>query len=279
MSVATPQESAEKELDGLKEQIRQIQKALVAERERARWSARVTAFVGTVMLLAVVCYFAYGYFRFREVTEPEKIVDVAQTLVDEQLPRARAELEQQIIKSAPQWAENLSRKAQESLPEGRKKLEEHVLKETESTLNEVEVLSEKQFREFLTKNRSTLERKYKELAASPELAEKSLQELEVPLDDAFQSEMRSVAQRVNRDLVAMNKNLTLLKERKALTPEQEVERQVWMIVRRLQLEYVDDTPRAGLVKKTPKPRAPTEKPKTPAKKTAEVKKKAKVAED
>jgi hypothetical protein len=251
MSVISSEESAEKELAELQEQLKQLHKTLSAERQRAQWSARITAFVGTVCLLAITCYFAYGYHRFRQVTEPENIVDVAQTLVDDNLPKARAALEKEVIKSAPEWAEGLSRKAQDSMPEARKKVQQYFVEETERTLDEVAVLSEKQFREFLRKNKPTLEKKYKELAESPELAEKSLQELELPLDEAFQTEMRTLAARASRDLTSANQNLIRLKERKNLTQEQEIERQVWMIVRRLQLEYVDDTPRAGLASKPP----------------------------
>jgi hypothetical protein len=187
--------------------------------------------------------------------------------VDDNLPKVRASLEKEVIKSAPEWAEGLSRKAQDSMPEARKKVQQYFVEETERTLDEVAVLSEKQFREFLRKNKPALEKKYKELADSPELAEKSLQELELPLDEAFQTEMRTLAARVSRDLNSANQNLIRLKERKNLTEEQEIERQVWMIVRRLQLEYVDDTPRAGLASKSPlhKPKAPEKAGKEKAK--------------
>jgi hypothetical protein len=70
----------------LRKQVDRLRDELARERSR---TARATVFSVIVALLALCAagaYFAYGYKLFVEVTEPEKVVDVAEGLIDEKLP-------------------------------------------------------------------------------------------------------------------------------------------------------------------------------------------------
>ena len=135
----------------------------------------------------------------------------------------------------------------------REKAVKVITDEAETKLEEASVLSEKTFRDFLVKNRPTLEQKYKELATSPKLAEQSLHDLEVTLDGELSGEMRQHIAEVARNLASAERNLRRLQLARDLTPEQDVERQVWMLVRRLQMEQLNEAERTS-------PRMPARRP-------------------
>jgi hypothetical protein len=263
--MSTTTEPVENELVMLKDRLDKLQKELEAQRRSASHSTTLTAIVGAIILLLISAYFIYGYQRFRSITEPEKVVDVAQAIVDENLPRVRDSVEKEIAQSAPKWAEGLSRKAQDSMPDVRKKAVQYLTDEADKKIQEASLMTEKTFREFLTKNRAQLEQKYKEIAASPQLAEKSLSELQLCLDDQMSTELRLLAADAIRSISSANRNLIRLQDGKSLTPEQQVERQVWMLVRRLQMENLAEAERI---------RAPIRKVATPenTKETAKDKK-------
>lgn len=222
-----------------------------AEQCRTRRSAQLTAIAGAVLLLVVTGYFLYAYNRISEGTQPEVLVGAAESMIDDNLPAIRQSLEKQIVQSAPQWAEGLSRKAQEAMPDMRKKAVAVLTDEAEAKLEQASVLSEKTFREFLVNNRPVLEQKYKELATSPQLAEKSLLELELPLDRQVSEEMRQQLEEVVRNVTAAEANLRRLQAAKDLTSEQRVERDVWMLVRRMQMEHLNEAERMSPKMKHP----------------------------
>jgi hypothetical protein len=257
MSTTTTPDSTPQEQSVLLQQLETLRKTVEAEQCRARRSSQLTAIVGAALLLVVTGYFLYAYNRISAATQPEVLVSVAETMIDDNLPVIRQSLEKEIAQSAPQWAEGLSRKAQEAMPDMRKKAVAVLTDEAEAKLEEASVLSEKTFREFLVNNKPVLEQKYKELATSPQLAEKSLLELELPLDRQVSEEMRQQLEEVVRNVTAAERNLRRLQSAKDLTAEQRVERDVWMLVRRLQMEHLNEAERMSKVKRPLKKETPT----------------------
>jgi hypothetical protein len=246
----------QKQLDRLREQ-------LAAERASTSRATTLTAVVAVIALLLVCGYFAYGYKLFAEVTEPEKVVDAAEGMIEEKLPEARNTLEEQIIKSAPQWAAGLSKQAQDGLPDARKRLTDRFVAEAEKASNEASVLSEEHYRKFLRNNKSTLEEALKDLAKNPELAEATLQKIEIPLESELGGDMKLDAKELCRDIGSVRNNLQRLIEGKGLTPEQKVERRVWMLARRLQAEGMGQSTSesATTVPASTKPKGAAETPK------------------
>src|SRR2546428_527732 len=98
----------------LTQRIDQLHRELVAQRKRTDQSAIITALLGGVILIALAGYFYFGYTQFSEVTRPERIVQAAQTVVNDNLPVARKAIEDEVVRSAPVWAESLSKQAQNS---------------------------------------------------------------------------------------------------------------------------------------------------------------------
>jgi hypothetical protein len=248
----------------IQRQLDRLRDNLARERGRTSRATFFTVAVAVIALLLVGGYFAYAYKLFAEMTEPEKIVDVAEGLIEEKLPEARTALEDQIIKSAPQWAEGLSKQAQDGLPEARRRLTDRFLVEAEKAAGEANVLTEEHYRKFLRANKPALEETIKDLAKSPDLAEESLQRIELPLENELVGDMKLDAHEVCRDIVSVRANLQRLSGGKGLTPEQKVERRVWMLARRLHAEGTGSTPSESSPALTPvaaKPKGPAEAPK------------------
>jgi len=225
----------------LRKQVDRVRDELASERRRMARATVFTVIVALLALCAAGAYFSYGYKLFVEVTEPEKVVDVAEGLIDEKLPEARNTLEEQIIKSAPQWAEGLSKQAQDGLPEMRAKLSDRFIQEAEKATREAEILSEEHFRKYLRDNKPRLEQVLKDLANNPDLAEDSLLQIEVPLEKELGAQMNLDAREVCKDVASVRKNLERLTNEKGLSAEQRVERRVWMLARRLQLEGMGES--------------------------------------
>jgi hypothetical protein len=221
------------------EQLAKIQQDLEALRARSVRSTWATLLLGALVLTALAVYFVVGYQQINAATDPEQLVSAAEAMLDERLPQVRKTAGEEIKKAAPQLAASASKQLQEAIPAGRKRLENYTLDQIDETLKESQLLSEQQFTAYLRANRPVLEAKFKELAANDRLAEKSLDELALPLEAQLAPDLRAKAQESIYVLLAMNDKLARLKDGKGLSPDEQVERRILMTVRRLQTERVD----------------------------------------
>jgi hypothetical protein len=208
------------------------------EKERARTtrSTWLTTLVGLALLGLLGFYFWYGYQRFREVTEPEKLVDVAQLMLDEQLPEARRSLEAEIAKNAPVWAQTLSEQAVGSMPMAREQLREYILKGIEKQEERLLTITTEQFRGALQKNHDELAKLFRELQTNPTLAEGQLETLEKMLEAEFASDMKAESALLLETLQVLNKELARFREGKDLTEDEQVMRRALLLARTLVTE-------------------------------------------
>jgi hypothetical protein len=212
---------------------------MASQRRQLAWRTRFTAFVALVLLAVLAGYFYFGYRNFDDVTRPELVVQAAETFIDMNLPELRKSLQAEIIRSAPGWAEQLSEQLQTSMPQAREQLENHVVQQMDGILHEANAMSQDQFRTFLQQNRPVLERGFQDLASSPKLAEKTMDEVIDALDQQLSLQMKRESSELFDTVVQMKQKLDLLKNAQNLTNEQQIERRVLMLTRRLQLETVE----------------------------------------
>src|SRR6266852_3389149 len=106
----------------LKERLQRLEQELTRQRKRIDGSTTLMTVVGIIALLAVAGYAWYGYREISIFTDPNKIVDLGQQLLDDNIPQLRRKLETEIGQAAPQWASTLSKEALGALPAGRKRL-------------------------------------------------------------------------------------------------------------------------------------------------------------
>jgi hypothetical protein len=240
MSLATPPATGGNTT--LLQRLDQVRQEIAAQRRRTARSAMLTAVVGLAALALLGAYFYYGYTSLNEVTQPKKLVDVAQQVADDNLPQARAALEEQIKNAAPGLAVDLSKRMLEAMPNARESLEGYALEQLDTAVDQSASLSDEQFDAFIKDSRPLLQAKYKELAGKPELAKESLEEVEAALDKQVRADMKAHVTELLATLMASNEKLKRLKEGKGLTPDEKIERRVLMLARRLRAEQAGETP-------------------------------------
>jgi hypothetical protein len=204
-------------------------------------STLLTVIVGIVVMIALGCWLYYGLRLWDEITEPTMLVNFLAEKLDDMIPEAKKSLEDEIVKSSPLWAEHLSDKMLASVPDTRKNLESSVLEQMEVNIQKAHLMSEDRFRMFLKKHRPMLERQYKDLAADKAHPEAVLKEIEVALDEDedIKVNLREDALAVLNTLKNANKAWKNMLAGKDLTEEQKLERRVWELARRLQLEQLE----------------------------------------
>lgn len=222
---------------------------------------RAASTMGTVGLLALVllsAYFFYGYVQIAELLEPNKLVPLGASMLEQNLPAARQAIVKQVSDSAPAWAEQISVQARGAVPTLRTKLEDYVMEQTDDLLGQATSVTEQQVQKTIQENRDLIDRGFKELAASEKLSEEALNELVIALEQQLQADMKSQAETVLETLRHLSDRVKRLEVGGSTDEEERVERRILMLARRLQLMEAD-----------PKPiQAPVLKPLTPEKPVA-----------
>jgi hypothetical protein len=236
MSVA-PQ-STTKNLSA-KERLEHAQRELAQVRARINRSSILTAIVGAVALALLAGYFYYGSLLWAEVSNPDKLVNLAQTMFDDSIPDASKILEKEVVKSSPKWAEGLSKQLLASVPDGRKQLEKLVIDQLDQSIQEADLVTEKEFTSFLRKNRTVMDERFKELGKNPKLAEQSVAELVSLLEEDAQLDLKTDATHLLKTLKFLVKNGREISTGRDLDEGQRLERRAWMLGRALFLEETD----------------------------------------
>ena len=144
-----------------------------------------------------------------------------------------------VKRSAPGWAEELSKQALKSIPDARKRLEDTVLEQIAENLKQADLVTEQHFRTFLSKNKDKLATDLKHLSTSDKLADGPLEELAVALDEALQTDLKEQSKQALKGLSSLVRRMKHLRANKGLTQEETLERRLVQVCRRLQMEKVD----------------------------------------
>src|SRR6266849_4904796 len=225
----------------LKERLQRLEQDLIRQRKRTDATTTLTAIVGVLILIAVGWYFWYGYTEIKGAIEPAGVVELVGQKLDDNIPVVRRQLEDEIKKSAPQWAATLSKEALEQLPVAREQLKRLTTQYLDENLQNTQSMTEEQFRSFLTKNKADLQKKFDELEKNEFLAEASLADVEQELNKEFQTNLKAESDRLLRDLTSFNTAFKKVREGKDLNEEQKLWRQSVMIARKLRTQPVDLT--------------------------------------
>ncbi|MFH1266833.1 MAG: hypothetical protein ABIK89_13980 [Planctomycetota bacterium] len=222
------------------ERIEATHKELRALRRRFRRGSWITLIVGLALLLLIAGYFAYGYKEISSFKDPEGLVSLVGNTVDQQIPELRRRLEEEVKNNAGTWAEQASQQVVAAIPPLRQQLEDYTCARSDELIAQLNVLGEKEFRRILDENRPTVERALDDLQSGDEVSEEVVALLQAAMEKELQLGMEDQAQVVLTLLSDLNKNMKNLETGENLTPEQENERRVLMLARRLQLEQFGD---------------------------------------
>jgi len=201
--------------------------------------ARITAFVGIILMVLMLGYFAYGYNEIKDLTKPENLVALGGQLVDESLPQVLNLVKNTVESSAPDWAQALSDQAIGATPTIRESLEDHILAETEGVIANGASLGENEFRKILRENKSSFEDTLGDLAKDEEFSEETLKIFLDAVNKEMGRDMQDQAHEVLGTLIALNDKLKKLSSNSSLNKEEALERQTLMVIRRLQIQEQD----------------------------------------
>jgi hypothetical protein len=226
-------------------------------------SNRLTLTAGTLMLLLLAGYFAYGYREIKRLVEPDTLVPYGAQILQERIPDARHAIVQQVSTAAPQWAEQVSKRIRDELPQIREKLQDYFLKQSEQMLTQVTTISEGHLRKALQENKDVLDTHIRELAQNEQLSDAAAESLVSELEGELKQDLREQSETVLQSIESLDARVQRLALGKELDEEETVERRILMLARRLQLMEADPTPIsapvvAPLVKADPAPAAAAE---------------------
>lgn len=227
---------------GLAEQVNRLTRQIAQQESAIYRSTRVMGSIGLIGLVLIAGYYYYGYKEIARLLEPNTLVPFAAGMLEQRLPEAREALVVQISKSAPAWAEQVSLKAQQAIPDLRVKLEDYVLSETDKMAQQVTTLTEEKIQKVLHENREVVEKGFKELADSDNLSEETLAVLVTALEKELQTDMQAQAGEVLETLRFLSGRVQRLADGKDLDDEEQSERRIAMLARRLQLTEADPSP-------------------------------------
>jgi hypothetical protein len=250
----------------LVKKLERLRDELATEAAQIRRGSVLTLILGLFALAGLSFYFYWGYSQFSEVLQPKQVADTVASLVDDNVPGVRKSLEEEVRKSAPVWAEGLSKQLRENLPVGRKKLEDYVMDRIKATLEQGTVLTSERFAKLIQENKVELRKEAADLAKGQEVAAASIADLEKSLQSQLDTDLKANATELVYILVAFSDKLEKLAKNAKLDQTEAIERRLAMIARRLQSDKIatsDTITKAANAPGTPAPVvAPSEKPKS-----------------
>jgi hypothetical protein len=225
-----------------KERLDQAQKELSHMRQRFERGGRLTIILGSLIIVVLGVYFYLGAKIWAEVTEPDKLVNWMSVQLDDHMPGLRTSLEKEIIKAAPGMAASLSKQLIKSLPDARKKLEIFAADQFDESIKEADLVTEENLRRFLKKHKVMLTKEFAALAQSEKAADKSVDILANAMEEELDVDFQKDAKKTLKTLKAANVNWKDMTAGSKLSEDQKLERRVWQLARRLQLQYEGNEP-------------------------------------
>lgn len=238
MSTANPSTGS----GSLSDRINVLTQKLSQQEASISRSTTVTMVVGVIALALLTAYFYFGYGEIAKLVEPKTLVPYGAGMLEDNLPDARQRMVQLVNDSAPAWAEQVSQNLRQSIPTAREKLEDYILSQTDDMLVQTTKITEEKFRATIQENRELVEKGFNELANSEDLSDVTLDALVAALDQQLQSDMRDQAEAVLDTLQHLRNRVQKLVVGKELDEEEQSERRILMLARRLQVMEADPTP-------------------------------------
>lgn len=202
-------------------------------------SARITGFVGVILMAAMLGYFTFGFSEIEDLTKPVNLVALAGEVINSSIPEIRESVQDTVKSSAPDWAQAISDQAIGATPTIRESLEDHILAQTEGIISNGVNLGEAEFRKIIQGNKDSFEQTINELAEGEEYSEETLQIFLEAVNQEMGRDMEDQAEEVLGTLIALNEKLQKLSSNDSLDKEEALERQTLMVIRRLQIQEQD----------------------------------------
>jgi hypothetical protein len=219
----------------LEERIDLLTKELASKRRATNWGTNLTLLVGLLALVLLCGYFGFGYYMFDNNTQPETIVSAAKMYLQDYSEQGRQIASEEVRKSAPVWAREVSRELIANMPSMREKAETTIVGYFDEQLERSEKLTTEQFSKIMEENRDEFEEAIgiiMEEGSSDEFVTKIMPIIE----KRYAPEMKANVSNVLGGLQDINRRLRKLAKSKTLNPIEEQQKHILGLTRLLREE-------------------------------------------
>lgn len=223
-----------------KERILAVENKVAGIRKKLSRGNRSSMVLGGVLLVLVMGYFVYGYREINSVLNAKTIVDVSQSMLEENIPKIKQTVQSEVERNAPIWAESLSQQAVDALPGVREQLVSYTVSETDELIAQTVRLGDEEINRFITDNRDEIQQAITELENNQDASAEMLAVFEKGLSDVLQADFERDSKEILAYSQMMEEKMTRLFEGKNLEPGESLERQALMVLRRLQLSELKE---------------------------------------
>jgi len=219
--------------------------------KRAWWTNfgnMTTVIVGGLLVLLLLGYFTFGYVQIKDLTDSKMLYAlVEQNLRNTRMPgsnrgvpttlsQARRYLENEIEKTSTRLAGQMSQQLLDRGPQIREQIETYALMQAKGMLDQGTEMTAQKFRDIIKANRPLLQACIDDLSENDELAEERIAELVAAMEAEMGADLKSQADEVLKAARIANGRLEALSRGENLNQEHKLERQLVMILHRMQLE-------------------------------------------
>ena len=139
----------------MEERIDILVKELARKRRSTNWGTNLSLVIGLIVIVLLGGYFGYGYYMFDDVTKPKNIVKYANSYLDEYSAEAKEVAAEEVKKSAPIWAQEVSRELIANMPTLREKAETTIVDYLDEQLEKTQSQTGAGFAEIMDQNRGS----------------------------------------------------------------------------------------------------------------------------
>ena len=191
--------------------------------------------IAAVLLFAVFLgYFVFGYNQFKEISEPKKLMDAAETLVRENIKEVRGQLENEVDQNADKWAEMLSDRALASVGGMRQSLETFVTDQVKEKIKESVARVEPEFDKMISENNEVLKNAFKELKEDEDISDDLVQIIVKEVNTRLKTSVQNDAKTVLNNMIMLKAKMRKLTKGESLSEEEALERQILATARQIQ---------------------------------------------
>jgi hypothetical protein len=205
------------------------------ELERAvKQTARWTTALMVLFIVLVVGTLSYAGWRAKKLTAPDALADEAENYIQANYPQWKEEVRKELVAQAPVLAERITHGTVTSAPRVRRQVEQYLDERVAANLARGSAVSERQFREFLRKERPRIQEGFDEARQAPREGERFTAELEKSVDRQLGGDVREQARRVLESLRRLDDKLAALGADKDLSEVGRLERRIVRVLRAYQ---------------------------------------------
>lgn len=188
-----------------------------------------------ILLFAVFLgYFIFGYNKFKEISEPNLLMDAAESIVNDNIKDVRRTLQNEVTQNADKWVEQLSVQAVGSVDKMRTELEKFVTSQLKEKIEKSVELADPEFEKILADNNEVLKKAFSDFGKDEKTSEELVEIIANEVDARLKTNLEKDANEVLNMMIQLKAKMRKLRSGVGLDEEESLERQILATVRLIQ---------------------------------------------